>query len=186
MSFLQKFCAFALKALGWTAVDPPVPEEKCVILGVPHTTIWDFVISLLYYTSVGGKAYCMIKKEFFFWPLGPVLRKLGGVPVDRSNGAQVVLSVVHEMNKAKTMHLALAPEGTRKKTARWKTGYHKIATAVGCPVYLGYFDWGTKRVGRGQKFELSGDAMADTEKIQQIYESMHLTGRHPENFITHK
>ena len=65
MSFSQKFCAFALKALGWTAVDPPVPEEKCVILGVPHTSVWDFPISLLYYTSVGGKAYCMIKKEFF-------------------------------------------------------------------------------------------------------------------------
>ena len=122
MSFSQKFCAFTLKALGWTAVDPPVPEEKCVILGVPHTSVWDFPISLLYYTSVGGKAYCMIKKEFFWGPLGWILRKLGGVPVDRSNGAKVVLSVVHEMNKAQKMHLALAPEGTRKKVGRWKTG----------------------------------------------------------------
>lgn len=185
MSFSQKFCAFALKALGWTAVDPPVPEEKCVILGVPHTSVWDFPISLLYYTSVGGKAYCMIKKEFFWGPLGWILRKLGGVPVDRSNGAKVVLSVVHEMNKAQKMHLALAPEGTRKKVGKWKTGYHKIATAVGCPVYLGYFDWGTKRIGRGQKFELTDDPVADTKRIQEIYEAMHLQGKHRENYATH-
>ena len=83
------------------------------------------------------------------------------------------------------MHLALAPEGTRKPVRRWKTGFHKIAKEVGCPVYLGYFDWGTKRVGRGQKFELSDDAKADMERIQKIYEEMHLTGRHPENYVTH-
>lgn len=181
----RKFCAFMLKALGWTAVEPPVPEDKCVILGVPHTTIWDFAISYLYYTSVGGKAYCMVKKEFFRWPLGPIIRKMGGVPVDRTNGASVVLSVVHEMNSRKTMHLALAPEGTRKPVKRWKTGFHKIATEVGCPVYLGYFDWGTKRVGRGQKFELSEDPKADMECIQKIYEDMHLTARHPKNYVTH-
>ena len=181
----RKFCAFMLKALGWTAVDPPVPEDKCVILGVPHTTLWDFAISYLYYTSVGGQAYCMVKKEFFRWPLGPIIRKMGGVPVDRTNGASVVLSVVHEMNSRKTMHLALAPEGTRKPVRRWKTGFHKIATEVGCPVYLGYFDWGTKRVGRGQKFEISEDPKADMERIQKIYEDMHLTARHPKNYVTH-
>ena len=58
----KKFCGFLLKALGWTADSNPVPEPKCIILGVPHTSIWDFVISYLYYTSVGGKAYVMIKK----------------------------------------------------------------------------------------------------------------------------
>ena len=174
-----------LKALGWTAVEPPVPEDKCVILGVPHTTIWDFAISYLYYTSVGGKAYCMVKKEFFRWPLGPIIRKMGGVPVDRTNGASVVLSVVHEMNSRKTMHLALAPEGTRKPVRRWKTGFHKIATEVGCPVYLGYFDWGTKRVGRGQKFEISEDPKADMERIQNTYQDMHPTARHHKNYVTH-
>ena len=68
---------------------------------------------------------------------------------------------------------------------RWKTGYHKIATAVGCPVYLGYFDWGTKRIGRGQKFELTDDPVADTKRIQEIYEAMHLQGKHRENYATH-
>ena len=61
-----KFCGWALRHLGWTADDDAVPEEKCIILGVPHTSIWDFLISYLYYRSLGEKARCMIKKEMFF------------------------------------------------------------------------------------------------------------------------
>ena len=70
----RKFCGWLLRALGWTAVDPVAPEDKCIILGVPHTSIWDFAISYLYYMSVGGKPYCMIKGEFFVGPLGWLLR----------------------------------------------------------------------------------------------------------------
>ena len=73
----------------------------------------------------------------------------------------------------------------RMYVGKWKTGYHKIATAVGGPVYLGYFDWGTKRIGRGQKFELTDDPVADTKRIQEIYEAMHLQGKHRENYATH-
>lgn len=171
--------------MGWTAVEPPVPEDKCLILGAPHTSIWDFVVSYLYYTSVGGKAYVMIKKEFFWGPLGWLLRKLGGIPVDRKNASSLVLSVIHAMNSTERLHLAIAPEGTRKPVKRWKTGFHLIARETGVPVYLGYFDWGTKRVGRGQKVELTDDARADMQRIQDIYESMHLTGKYPKDYITH-
>ena len=87
--------------------------------------------------------------------------------------------------KAKTLHLAIAPEGTRKAVKRWKTGFHTIAREVGCPVYLGYFDWGTKRVGRGEKFELTDDPKADMKRIQEIYEDMHMVGKHPEGYVTH-
>ena len=68
-------------------MDGVVPEPKCLILGVPHTSGWDFIISYLFYTSIGGKANVMVKKEFFWGPFGPLLRALGGVPVDRSKGA---------------------------------------------------------------------------------------------------
>jgi 1-acyl-sn-glycerol-3-phosphate acyltransferase len=126
----------------------------------------------------------MIKKEMFWGPLGWLLRKLGGIPVDRKRGSNVVLSVINEMKNTPVVHLALAPEGTRKPTGRWKTGFHTIARAVGCPVYMGYFDWGTKRVSRGQKVELTDNARADMERIQALYEDMHLTGKHPKMYIT--
>ena len=134
---------------------------------------------------MGGKPYCMIKGELFWGPLGWLLRKLGGIPVDRKRGSNVALSVINEMKRTPVVHLALAPEGTRKPVKRWKTGVHTIARQVGCPVYMGYFDWGTKRVSRGQKVELTDDARADMARIQALYEEMHLVGKHPEMYITH-
>ena len=127
----------------------------------------------------------MIKGELFWGPLGWLLRKLGGIPVDRKRGSNVALSVINEMKKTPVVHLALAPEGTRQPVKRWKTGFHTIARQVGCPVYMGYFDWGTKRISRGQKVELTDDAKADMARIQALYEEMHLVGKHPELYITH-
>ena len=185
MSLWAKFCGFALRALGWTAVEDAVPEDKCIILGVPHTSVWDFLISYLYYRSKGEKARCMVKKEFFFPPLGWLLRAMGGIPVDRSSPTLMLRSVLREMEKPGRFHLTLAPEGTRKPVKNWKTGFHMIARNTGAPVYLGYFDWRTKRIGRGVKVELTDDARADMKRIQAIYEEMHLTGKHPGNYITH-
>lgn len=175
-----------LRLMGWTPVDKePVPEPKAVILGVPHTSIWDFLVSYFYYKSIGGDPHIMIKKEFFFWPMDPILRKLGAIPVDRGKGAALLVrSIIHEFEKKDRLHLAIAPEGTRKAVKKWKSGFHTIARAAGVPVYLGYFDWGTKRVGHGPRFEISDNAAADLEKIQAIYEEMHLTGLHPKGYTT--
>lgn len=185
MTRWAKFCGWTLKKMGWTTVGGPVPENKGVILGVPHTSIWDFVISYLFYTQFDRVAHVMIKKEFFFWPVGFFLRKAGCIPVDRTSAATMVKSLIEEMNKDEVFHLAIAPEGTRKPVKKWKTGYHLIAKEVGCPVYMGYFDWKTKSVSIGTKVELTDDARADTQRIQALYEEKHFTGKHPKDYITH-
>jgi 1-acyl-sn-glycerol-3-phosphate acyltransferase len=186
MTAWEKFCDFLLcKVMGWTVDEDSVPEDKCILLGVPHTSIWDFVVSYLYYRSRGEKGKCMIKKELFFPPLGWILKAMGGVPVDRSNPTNLVRSVIQQMEAPGRFHLAIAPEGTRKPVKNWKTGFHFIARSANIPVYLGYFDWGTKRVSAGEKVELTDDARADTERIQAIYEKMGMKGKHPEGFVTH-
>ncbi|MBQ6286777.1 MAG: 1-acyl-sn-glycerol-3-phosphate acyltransferase [Bacteroidales bacterium] len=186
MSRWGKFCGWLLKKMGWTTVGGPVPDKKAIILGVPHTSFMDFVVSYLFYTQFDAqKAHVMIKKEFFFWPIGPLLRAMGGIPVDRSNAAALVKSLIEQMENKDSFVLAIAPEGTRKAVKKWKTGYHLIAKSAGCPVYMGYFDWGRKRVSRGEIVELTADARADTDRIQALYEEMHLQGKHPEGFITH-
>src|SRR5574344_1592929 len=113
---------FFLTLMGWKAIEPPVPEPKCVILGVPHTSFWDFVVSYLYYTSVGGKTNIMIKKEFFRWPVKKLLISLGGIPVDRSRaaGAELIMHTIEEFNSRETLHLSIATEGTRKPVEKWK------------------------------------------------------------------
>lgn len=172
--------------MGWTADGGAVPEDKCIILGAPHTSAWDFVVSYLFYSSIGHKAHIMIKKEFFRWPIAGFLRRVGCIPVDRSNGATVVRSVVTQAREAKgDFHLCIAPEGSRKPVHRWKMGYHTIARELGCPVYCGYFDWGTKHIGVGEKFELTDDPKADTAAIQAYYESKGYKGKHPQNYCTH-
>lgn len=181
---MKTICKIILKLLGWKAIEPPAPEPKCIILGAPHTSGWDFIISYLYYTSVGGKAFVLVKKSFFWGPLRPIMRAMGGIPVDRSKGASLVRQVIEEFNKADKMHLAIAPEGTRKRTVKWKSGFHTIATAVNVPVYTGYFDWKTKTVGRGERIELTDNPDADLKRVREWYKNKGVEGRHPELFTT--
>ena len=179
-----RFCGWLLRRLGWTAVGGPPPEKKVIFLGVPHTSFWDFVIAYLFYTSFGEVAHVMIKKELFFWPLGGLLRACGCIPVDRSNASALVRSLIEEMTQDDFFKLAIAPEGTRKPVKRWKSGAIMIAKETGVPLYAGYFDWGTKRVSCGEKFPLTGDVKADLVRLQEYYERLHLTGKHPEKYIT--
>jgi 1-acyl-sn-glycerol-3-phosphate acyltransferase len=175
-----------LRLLGWRVVEPTVPEPKCIILGAPHTSAWDFVISYLYYSSVGGKAYVMVKKSFFWGPLGPIMKAMGALPVDRSHGASLVRQVIEEFREREVFHLAIAPEGTRRRTDKWKTGFHTIARAADIPVYTGYFDWKTKRVGRGEKIELTADPEYDLRRIRQWYKDKGVQGKYPALFSTGK
>ncbi len=181
-----KIARSLLHLLGWKAVDPAVPAKKCILLGAPHTSVWDFVIAYLFYASVGGHAKCMVKKELFFWPLAPILRRMGGVPVERNTAgsASLVRQMIKEFDKEEYFQLAIAIEGTRKPITRWKSGFHTIAKATGVPVYLGYFDWGTKTVGARQEIVLTDDVQADLKRIRQWYKDKGVVGKHPENFKT--
>ena len=169
--------------MGWTIDSEVVPVDKCIILGAPHTSIWDFVVAYLYYEAVGGSARCMIKKELFFPPLGWIIRAMGGFPIDRKNSTEVVMSTIHEMEKASKFHLAIAPEGTRKPVKNWKTGFHLIARETGATVYVGYYDWGRKRISVGEPIELTDDPKADMQRIYDIYRPLGIQGKHKDGFI---
>ena len=181
---MRNFYKFILRLLGWKAVGAPAPEDKCIILGVPHTSIWDFIISFLYYNSQGQTANVMVKKELFFWPLSPFLKAMGGIPIDRKKGAAPVRQLIEAFQTNERLHLAIAIEGTRERTSHWKTGFHTIAKAANVPVYLGYFDWGKKEVGKGVKFELTDNPQEDIQKIKQWYKEKGVQGKYPDNFTT--
>ena len=181
-----KFAKFLMfKVFGWryaTPEDACIKDQKAIFLAAPHTSIWDFVIGYMYACSVGVKFRVMIKKEAFFFPAGPLLRALGGFPIDRTNPQAMMMSIMHEMNGAESFYLCLCPEGTRKAVARWKTGYHSIARHTGVPVYAGYYDYKKKIFGHGPVVELTDDARADTDRIQSIYRSRNLTPLHPKGY----
>ena len=181
---MQKFCKILLKLFGWKSFGEAVKDKKCVLIGFPHTSGWDFVISWIYYTSIGGKANVLIKKEFFFWPLGILLRKMGGIPVERTRGANVLRQTIQLFSKREYMHLAITPEGTRKRTTKWKAGFHTIARAENIPVYPTTFDWGRKELRIYGKFELTDDASADIKRLKDFIREKNVTGKHPERFTT--
>lgn len=178
----RSICKLLLKLMGWKTINGKMPHKKAIIIGVPHTSSWDFVISYLYYTSVGGLAHIMIKKEFFYWPIGALLRKMGAIPIDRARGASVTKQIIFEMNQRDEMHLAITPEGTRKRNKRWKAGFHTIAKATGATVYLGFFDFGKKEIGWTETLELTDDVDADISQMKSWYRKRGLIGKHPERF----
>ena len=98
---------YLLKKWGWTYSDDLPAENRCILLGVPHTSILDFVVSYLYYKAIGGQALCMVKKSLFFPPLGWIIRAMGGIPVDRKNPAAMVRSVLREMERREHFHLVI-------------------------------------------------------------------------------
>lgn len=173
------------KVLRWNWHDPFPDCNKCIILAAPHTSIYDFVVGYFYYRSFGQKLHVMIKKEAFFFPLGALLKALGGFPIDRKNSKGTMQRLMEEMNANEKYQLVICPEGTRKAVRKWKTGYHTIATHCNVPVYLAYFDYATKTIGvRPEAVEITDNARADTDRIQAIYASMHLTGLHKDGYTT--
>jgi len=175
----QKTAKFIFeKVLGWTAVTPPAPVKKCLIMGVPHTSLLDFLISFLYYRAVGGNITILVKDKFFFFPLGPLIRRMGGVPL--SGKVNNMIQIVNLFNKSEECHYGLCPEGTRSPVKKWHTGFHYIAKKAGVPVYLGFVDWKHKRISRGEEFPLTDDAFEDMKRMQRIYKSMDISGYHPE------
>lgn len=175
----QKTAKFIFeKILGWTAVTPAVPEKKALILGVPHTTIWDLPISYLYYTAIGNRITILVKEKFFVFPIKGLIKRMGGVPL--TSKVNVMIQIVNLFNSSEVCHYGMAPEGTRAAVKHWRTGFHYIAKKADVPVYLGYIDWKHKRISRGEIFELTDDAEEDLRRMQRIYKSLPISGLHPE------
>ena len=183
---MQKFCKLLLKLMGWKSFGEAIKEDQCIFIGVPHTSSMDFVVAWLYYKSLGGEPNALVKKELFFWPFGYIIRKMGGIPIDRSKGSNVIRQTVQLFNERKHLHLAITPEGTRKLTKNWKAGFHSIArnTNIPVPVYPTSFDWGRKELHIWEKFELTDDYKEDIKRLKDFFREKGVKGRHPDLFTT--
>ena len=118
------------------------------------------------------------KHSAFWFPLGNLLRAFGAIALDRENAGSAVDQAIRLFDEKDSLYFALAPEGTRKKTPGWKTGFYRIATGANVPVYLGFIDYTNRRLGLGRAIHLSGDVDADMDVIREFYEG--IEGRWPE------
>jgi 1-acyl-sn-glycerol-3-phosphate acyltransferase len=133
--------ALAFRLSGWrfAGTFPNVP--KMVVIIAPHTSNWDFCIGLMAMFGMGMRGTFLGKHTLFRWPVGIVMRWLGGVPVIRSSSHNVVDQTVAYFRTRERMVLALSPEGTRKKLPAWKTGFYYVAKGAGVPIVPVSFDF---------------------------------------------
>jgi 1-acyl-sn-glycerol-3-phosphate acyltransferase len=179
---MNKLSKLILKLFGWTTLTTVPEPPKSVICVAPHTSYWVYVVGKLYYWSEGRKSHFLIKSSFFFFPLGIIFRKLGGVPVDRKNPTNVVKQMTEEFNRREKFHVAITPEGTRKFTKKWKMGFYQIAINAHVPIQLAYFDYAKKEVGITEIIYPTGEQTADMVKIRAFFKDRH--ARYPENFYS--
>lgn len=168
----SRLCRLVLRLFGWQIVFVPPPSPKTVIIGYPHTSNWDFPVAMLWRFATGFPLQWVAKKEMFQNPLGGIFRRWGGIPLDRSQPEGFIEQIVAEYQRRDSFHLGISPEGTRKRTDHWKSGFHRIAIAAGVPLGLAFLDYGNKRLGISEWITLSGDRDADLARIQAYYEGM--------------
>lgn len=176
----MKFSAWLLKKKGWKFDINITLPPKCVIAIAPHTSNWDFVYGELAVRSVGLKAGFLMKSTWFFFPLGYLMRALGGIPVNRKKHTRVTDAVVEAFNSHEKMVVGLTPEGTRSRNEKWRTGFIHIAQEANVPLALAYIDYGTRTVCIDRFYELTGDIDADMANIKQYFSKYQ--AKFPEKF----
>lgn len=174
----QRAARWILELLGWTVEARLPPVSRYVVIGAPHTTNWDLPVALLAMPAMGFRGRWVAKHTIFRGPLGPLMRALGGIPVDRRKSQNFVEQVVERMLEEEEFVVVIAPEGTRSRTECWKTGFYYIALGAEVPIALGYVNYPRKRVGVGGWFTPSGDLEADMERIREFYADK--VGKRPE------
>jgi 1-acyl-sn-glycerol-3-phosphate acyltransferase len=170
-----------MMGLGGWRVEGGVPDiPKMVLIVAPHTSNWDFLTGLSVKLAMRLGARFVGKHTLFRWPLGVFMRRLGGVPVDRAAAAGFVEETARVVRESERMTLVLAPEGTRKRSERWKSGFYRIAVAADVPILLAGFDYSRKVVFFGPLVRPTGDYEADLAEIQSHFRAG--MARKPENY----
>ena len=174
---LRRFAQWLLRVGGWTPMVPQLDVPKAVFIAAPHTSNWDGFWALTYKVAFDIDVHFFAKHSLFWFPLGNILRALGGIDLDRDKAGSAVQQAIAMFGERDTFYFGLAPEGTRKRTDGWKSGFYRIAEGAGVPVYLGFLDFGQRRIGIGPRVDLTGSPDADLAMISKFYDGV--KGRWP-------
>jgi 1-acyl-sn-glycerol-3-phosphate acyltransferase len=173
--FSRALAGFLFLLFGWRVAGTLPNLPKMVIIGAPHTSNWDFPLAMTLIFYLGVHLNWMAKKEFFVAPVAGLWRWLGGVPIDRQAANGVVGQTVEAIQQRAKIVLAIAPEGTRSKVARWRTGFYYIAHNANIPIVPVLVDYGRKTLTITEPFTPTGDVEADIPLLQARYKD--ITGK---------
>ena len=155
---------------GWRLSIDKLEDDKVILTGSPHTSNWDYMNFLLAAITLRRKIFVTIKSELFFFPLGPILKALGGIPIDRHSSQNFVEQLSDRLREADRMVLLFTPDGTRSYRPYWKTGFYWVSKETGIPVTLAIPHYKNKLVYMDYKFHPTGDIEEDFIKIRELQE----------------
>jgi 1-acyl-sn-glycerol-3-phosphate acyltransferase len=169
-----------LKLMGWRIEGSlPTSIKKVIVVMAPHTSNWDFVMGWLGYSALGLRSKYLIKKEAFFFPLGYLVKKVGGIPVNRGKNS-VVLQVSELFKHSEKLIITVTPEATRSLNLNWKKGFYFIAQQAKVPLVFGFLDYKKKTGGLGPIYYVTEDYEKDMNVIESFYKEK--TAKYPEKF----
>ncbi len=170
---LQRWALRILRLMGWRVRFQSLPGPHGVVLVYPHTSNWDVLVGVLAKWAIGEPFRFVAKSSLFEGitgaTIGRLLRRLGGEPIERGVATGSIARLADKINASEWFWLAITPEGTRSYKPYWRSGFYHIALAAGVPVGCAYFDFARKEVALVDYLELSGDPLADMEKIRTVY-----------------
>lgn len=162
-------CRALLRLCGWRFAGELPDVAKLVLIAAPHSSNWDGFFGLLFKVALRLDIRFVGKREVFFWPLGPILRRLGGIPIDRAAAHDLVAQVADQFASSERLWFGLAPEGTRKKVAKWRSGFWHIARAAQVPILPAYFDYPNRTIGVGPLLVPGDSYEADMARLRAFY-----------------
>ena len=181
---VQRVFNWIIRLIGWKVVGTWPPVRKCLFMVAPHTSNWAMLIGLVAGFSSGILLHWpygfMMKDVMFRGPLGPIMRGLGGLAIDRSSSQDAVQQMAGIFAEREDLILAVTPEGTRSRREYWRSGFYYISLAAKVPIVPVAFDYGRKEVGLGDPITLTGDREADSEVFRAFYRDV--TPKRPEKF----
>lgn len=177
----KSFCSWLLyKHMGWAVEITEPHPDKYIICLAPHTSNWDFAIGQLYAGAAGIKSNFLMKKEWFFWPLGPIFKRLGGIPVWRSKHTSMTDNLAETARKADSFRLCITPEGTRSLNPDWKKGFYYIALKAELPILLYGVDYKKRYIKCTRTIIPNGDIDEQMREIKLYFKDFE--GKKPERF----
>ncbi|TCV96252.1 acyltransferase-like protein [Luteibacter rhizovicinus] len=168
-SLWKRFCRWAIARSGWRLVGQLPNLSKVVVIGAPHSSNWDGVWGLLIKSGIGVDLGVMIKREALNGPFGPIVRRLGMVPIDRKAATDVVGQMIERFNSRERMWLGIAPEGTRKHVQHWKSGFLRIARGANVPIQPIFIDYPSKTFTLGPLFHPTDSVETDMIAIRAMF-----------------
>jgi 1-acyl-sn-glycerol-3-phosphate acyltransferase len=178
--FMRLLSWLVLKLGGWKVVNVAPATGSYLIIAAPHTSNWDFPLGIAIAFHLRLKVYFIAKHTLFNGFAGPIMRWLGGVPLNRSASTNFVDASVEIYANSENLIFAIAPEGTRSSVGRWKTGFYHMAKGANVPLALAYFDFSKRVGGIGKMLNTTENIDADMQAIADFYEP--IMGKYPNNF----